>query len=260
MGFFTYVLRNYCLDTGSSVAADNDVNGFRDDNLREFPVARPWRSNNDLSVNVRYNLGSSRAIDFAAVLNHNVRSSGSITLQRANNSSGPWTDVGDLDLNPWIGKASWYLRSSTINYRHWRLQFADSGNPDGYIEAGLIVLGASVELPWLAERPYTVERGISQRANNSEEQSPIIGATLSERSLLSVSFIGMSQAQLNTTEAALASFNLGKNPVAILPDGDDGNELFFGRLAAPQVVIHEQGGTKTINDLPFWTDPYGVRA
>ena len=70
----------------------------------------------------------------------------------------------------------------------------------------------------------------------------------------------MSQAQLNTTEAALASFNLGKNPVAILPDGDDGNELFFGRLAAPQVVIHEQGGTKTINDLPFWTDPYGVRA
>ena len=155
------------------MAADNDVNGFRDDNLREFPVAKPWRSNNDLSVNVRYNLGAARSIDFAAV--HSITTSdppGSITLQRANNSSGPWTDVGDLDLNPWIGKASWYLRSSTISYRHWRLQFADSGNPDGYIEAGLIVLGASVELPWLAERPYTVERGISQRSQRQLRSSP----------------------------------------------------------------------------------------
>ena len=260
MGLFTYVLRNHAVDTVTSATPDNSFTGFPGDNLLTFPIAQPWRSNNDLDPHVIYDLGIPQNIDFAAALNHNVSLTGSITVERSNTASGPWVLFGVMKQNPWIGKVSWFLREAGTQYRrYWRFSMEDITNTAGYLQAGLFVLGRSETTPWPIDRPYQVTRGISQRSNNSEEESPIIGATLSERSRLTVAFVGMSQSELDATESALATFGLRKNPVAILPDGLDGNEMYYGRMEAAQIVDHHTEG-RDITGLSFLTDPFGVEA
>ena len=81
-------------------------------------------------------------LDTLAILNHNMTKGASIALQGSNDSFGT-VDV-NIPLTVTLQNMIYIAPSlPNVGYRYWRLNIVDAFNPDGYIEIGIVLFGAS---------------------------------------------------------------------------------------------------------------------
>jgi len=103
-----------------------------------------WRSTGLTSQALTFDLGSAKQPMALVVLDHNLTSGATITLQGA--SSGGFGSPVTYAV-PWqSGKLLYYLGLPLQTFQFWRLVLSDAGNPDGYLRISEVFLGGYTRL------------------------------------------------------------------------------------------------------------------
>lgn len=259
MANFTYLSEADNLILGAAVslsATSNQDTAFPVANLTTLPLSRPYRSSDGADQRILIDLGAApHAINVVSVLNHNIRSSGSITVRRGNGSN-PTGNAQVLTVNRYEERVSFFIYGSNQTNRHWSVTLSDTGNPDGPLRAGYIMLGQTSVLPFQFAFPYRLQRMKRQRYIETELGAPIVGETIYNSLRAEFSFESLSPEEANTTELFLRDLDLMRHPVLIAPTGAASEEVFFARLQKPQErEFHTE--REHINDLGFISEPMG---
>lgn len=128
----------------STESGDFDVN-----NLDTDIVEQIWRSATGVkSVNLDSDTGIPQGVflDTAAILNHNLTTSATVTLQGSVNSS--FSPVG-VSHSLLVEEENMYFIAEdlpTAGFRYWRFVIDDASNPNTHLSIGTIVFGASTIL------------------------------------------------------------------------------------------------------------------
>jgi len=184
---------NY-VDNGT-LTVDDEVATLPGTYLQDRQIVRIWR-NTQLTAQIDVDFGQSRIVDFAALIKHNISTTGTIRWRFSNVSdfattvydSGvvdAWPIVEEFGTLPW-GVFSWggYLNptvaaeytistfdvlDSTVQARYLRIDISDPDNTDGYIQAGRLISGPAyrpsinyangVEFEFVDESRVTKSRG-----------------------------------------------------------------------------------------------------
>jgi hypothetical protein len=103
-----------------------------------------WRSTGLTSQMLTFDLGSAQQPMALAVLDHNLTSAASITLQ---GSAGAGFGSPTTYVIPWqSGKLLYFLSAPFPLFQYWRLVMSDAANPDGYLRISEVFLGGYTRL------------------------------------------------------------------------------------------------------------------
>lgn len=136
-------------------------------NMQDIELALVARSSDATSGStlVTIDIGSAKSIRLIAITGHNLGATATIRV-RAAASSGDVTASPAVDTtqNVWLGSntpttntgqngdpihtpCALVILSAAQSYRYWRVDIADTGNADGYVEIGYLQLWEALELP-----------------------------------------------------------------------------------------------------------------
>ncbi|BBK37677.1 hypothetical protein STAQ_27550 [Allostella sp. ATCC 35155] len=125
-------------------------------------VARTTNASTSSTIRV-FDLGAARSIRLVAITSHNLSAAATVRVRAASSeaglTSGPAVDVTQ---NAWLGAntpatnttrrgtrlrmpCALVVLSADQNYRWWRVDIADSGNPDGYVKIGYLQLWQAIQ-------------------------------------------------------------------------------------------------------------------
>lgn len=135
-------------------------------NLQGPSPSKVWRSAGLSSVYITIDFGAATAVDTLAMVNVNWTTSATWRLRlatsEANLTGGPGYD--STALTPWPGSVKptedWNQHAplmrlpSTQTFRWARIDLADAGNADGYLEAGALLLGLAVTVAYQSFEGY----------------------------------------------------------------------------------------------------------
>jgi hypothetical protein len=121
--------------TATAALGDNPVL-----NLQKRELSSVYRTS--LVCHIDIDMGAATAIDFVALLGHNGQ--GTVTVKAGTTSSvSNWTSLAqDLITGTDYGfdRNAFAIQFATQTYRYWRIEIDDTGNPDGYFQAGRVYL------------------------------------------------------------------------------------------------------------------------
>lgn len=119
--------------SGTSALGSNDV--F---NMQRRDLHRVYRTS--LTPTIHFDFGSATQIDFVSIIGHNGE--GTVTIKAGTTSACEDYSSGALDLitGDDVGYAvnSFAHRFTAQTYRYWCLEIDDTGNADGYFQAGRV--------------------------------------------------------------------------------------------------------------------------
>lgn len=104
-------------------------------------------------------LGSAKAVSSVGIIG-NLTASATITIK--GNSTESWA-APPVDETVTAYDRNLIEYFTEAEYRYWRLEIADSGNPDGYIEIGRIFLGTFAQLPGIKPEMSLEREDLSSR-------------------------------------------------------------------------------------------------
>lgn len=132
---------------GDTWTATNQATGdFVPNNLNTDILQEVFRSSvTSVTLTCDTQLTNGVAVDTIAILNHNL--SGSAVVQVQGSKSGTFSPP-DITFNMTVEPKNMYyiapeLPKAPGQNRHWRFIIQDPSNPDGYVQIGVIVFGAS---------------------------------------------------------------------------------------------------------------------
>jgi hypothetical protein len=124
-------------------------------NLMSVQPSRKWRSNGLGTIRITMDAGEARAFDTLALLYHNGSATGTIRVTGHASTgalfsaptfdSTPQSIVFTGDLSGYIANHIWLSFSATQTLRYIGIEIIDNSNPDGYVEAGVVVAGTEFE-------------------------------------------------------------------------------------------------------------------
>jgi len=132
-------------NTGLNWTADSTETGdFNANNLNTDIVEQVWRSQTGTvaaTLTCDTEVPQGVAVDTLAILNHNITSSATITIEASN--SPTFSPVGETIPIEWEEENIYYIAPQfPINqWRYWRILISDATNPDNYLQVGTIVFG-----------------------------------------------------------------------------------------------------------------------
>lgn len=161
---------NY-VDTANTITADDEVATLPVSNLQDRQIVKIWR-NTQTTAQIDVDFTSSRIVNFAALIKHNISQTGTIRWRLSNVSdfsttvydSGTvdaWPIVEEFGTLPW-GVFQWggYLNpevaalytistfdvlAEAVAARYLRIDISDPLNADGYLQAGRLICGPAYE-------------------------------------------------------------------------------------------------------------------
>lgn len=148
------------------------------DNLKDSDVRKVWRSTSTSDQEITADFGASVDINGIHLENLNLQDAGTIQLELSNDS-GFSPNLLDTTFSPWADDLAHRAATkffTSVSARYMRITFSDSSNPDGYIEAGRVMIGDFFGAPnssniaigpsiWPEERGLLMDmRGGNQRA------------------------------------------------------------------------------------------------
>lgn len=145
--------------TGTSALGENPVS-----NLQKRELTSIFRTS--LVCQIDIDMGSATAIDFISLIGHNGQ--GTVTVKAGTTSAVTNYTSGSLNLI--TGTDCGYDRNcfatkiATQTYRYWRLDIVDTGNPDGFFQAGRLYL-SKVFQP-AVNASYGLKEGYLDRSRN----------------------------------------------------------------------------------------------
>ena len=256
MDILTYLkwADNAAADSGSSVAASTSNSAFPVANVKTLPVSNVWRSTATSSQILQVVFGAARTVRVAALINHNLTSSATITLIGASNESFT-NDRFTHGVEPYKGNA-WALLPTDVTRQRWRFEISDLANPDGFLSVGVAMLGAATVLPQQFQPGWTRSPRKIIRKTESDLGTPLVGRIVSHGWRLAFEWL-LDDAATDTTEDWLDS--LGGDPVFVMPVPSR-HYGHFVRLEDPrepwQTVVAQDNGPNRIS-ASFVTDNDG---
>lgn len=171
---------------GATLTASSAQTSLPVTNLVGPTPSKVWRSTSLSSVYITIDFGSATAVDTLAMVAPNWTTSATWRLRgatsEANLTAAPGYD--STAVTPWPGGTKpteeWQQHApilrlgSTQTYRWWRIDLADAGNTDGYLEAGALLLGAAVGVTYESWAGFSID----------DEPSDIVSDTLYGRTVV----------------------------------------------------------------------------
>jgi len=145
--------------TGTSALGENPVS-----NLQKRELTSVFRTSIVCQIDI--DMGSATAIDFVSLIGHNGQ--GTVTVKAGttsavtNYTSGALNLITGTDCN--YDRNCFAAKIATQTYRYWRLEINDTGNPDGYFQAGRVYL-SKVFQP-AVNASYGFKEGYLDRSRN----------------------------------------------------------------------------------------------
>ena len=145
------VLANAALSDAAVITAGSQLASLPVTNLQTDQPSEVWRTDGLDNAWVEADFGAATQINLASMLYTNLTSAATIQLRAAATqaalTAGPaydstaitaWleTSLGDW---PFIHSYIW-LGAAPQSYRWWRIDLVDAANPDGYIQAGRLIV------------------------------------------------------------------------------------------------------------------------
>lgn len=254
---FTYLKKSGNLVESATVTASSEDANFLGTNAATLPVSQPWKSVDGTTTGAKLLIdhGSAKAVDLIAVVNHNLRSGSTITV-----NGGTVTDPAGGDFTTTLtyrAGLAWKLLGSSESWRYWSFQLDDSGHPDNHTRMGYAMLGVGTALSKNFAREWNVAPEKVVRQVENELGTPMVGSVVAEPSLLSFSWIGLTIAQRDEVRDFLHALDLGVDPILCVPDTTD-TEAYFARLIGGWSVTQLQADYALIEDVQFRTDGFGL--
>lgn len=256
MSFFSYLQSTLNLVASATVTASSEDANFLGTNAAALPVAKPWKSADGVTTGAKLliDLGSAKAIDAIALVNHNLRSGSTLTVR-----GGTVTDPAGGDYQATMAyraKLSWLLLTSAETWRYWSFELDDSGHPDNHTRAGYAMLGAKIALNMQVMPEWSLTSGKIVRMVENEFGTPMVGAVIAEPSVLSFSWEGLSATDRDQVRDFLLGLDLGVDPILCIPDPED-TEAYFARLQEGMAVEQKAPNNAAI-EAEFVTDGLGL--
>lgn len=138
----------------STLTASSQTAALPVSHLQQMQPKQKWRTDSALSPYIEFDFGSAGcAANGFALVGHNLTSAATLRIRGKATypvTSSPTIDTTALSAWPATGKPtdpywphflSWLSWSNSTSLRYWRLDIADAGNTDGYVQAGRLMLG-----------------------------------------------------------------------------------------------------------------------
>ncbi len=250
--WFTYLKNGSNELVGATLTETTENANFPVENLIALPVSKAFKSADGglTAQKTLIDLGSAKAIDIFALVNHNLQSGATITLK---GGAGPDPSTFSTTIT-WRTDVAWKIFASQ-NFRYWSITLDDAGNPDNHLRGGYAMMGAKTTLTFQIQPEWSRERIKIQRSVENEIGIPMIGAEIFRGWRLIVSFDGLDLTEEETLHAFLDSLDFKTVPVLILPDTSE-NDAYFVRLEASHIIGKRTGATGVF-DVTFITDHLG---
>lgn len=137
----------------ATLSADSEITTLPASNLQNMQPKRKWRTTG-LTPYLLLDLGTSPpAANAMALIGHNLTGAATIRVRGKATSdvtTSPTVDTTAVSAWPASGKPSdlywphylsWVAWSNDVALRYWRIDIADAGNTDGYLQAGRLIFG-----------------------------------------------------------------------------------------------------------------------
>jgi len=155
----------------ATVTATSEAASMPASNLNKVQPSDVWRSAALTGQVIEIDLGSARAVDLVALMFSNLTSAATWRIQ-----AGSTTGVTDYDYGTetaWAGAtentdrphAMVYLPAAQT-YRYWKITLTDAANPDGYFEAGRLILADALQ--FTRNHAYGAGRGFNDLSTTRE--------------------------------------------------------------------------------------------
>ena len=228
MGNFTYL--KYTDNKGSAsattITASTAATAYPSANLKLLPIAKHWRSTGITSENLQLDLGSAIAIDLMGIVNHNLTSSATITVNGGSSSNPDGSEY--TTTITWREFDAFKLLSATQTWRYWKFIFVDTTNTDGYIRIGCLLLGNSTELSFHWQYGSTFKDSFINIAKRSGGGVPYYEPIYGIRSQV-FQFGPLTVAEMATLRTLYRDLQGSANPLFIIPESQT-NGGYFGRF------------------------------
>ncbi len=123
------------------ITVSSEADDFGKEELLSPSPADRFRTTGVSSESVTIDFGSAVEIDRLVLQGHNLTNGSTITLKADDNSG--FTSPESVSIT-W--RSGVIITDFTgMTYRYWKLEIADSGNSDGYLELGMFLLGKTEE-------------------------------------------------------------------------------------------------------------------
>ncbi len=142
---------NFCSEDATDITVSSEDANFPSSNLKHPFRSKRWRSTGVTTEWIVYDLQTAEEIDSVVLLwpkEDGIRLSNSATVTIQANATNVWTAPAVsqvLTINNDYELASHYFASAQ-SYRYWRLLIQDVGNPNGFVELGVLWLGKSISI------------------------------------------------------------------------------------------------------------------
>ena len=137
----------------ATLVADSEVSTLPAANLQNIQPKKKWRTTS-LTPYLTLDFGAAGcAANGFALIGHNLTSAATIRVRGKatfpvtssptvdTTASSAWPATGKPADTYWPHYLSWLAWSNAVALRYWRVDIADSGNADGYLQAGRLMLG-----------------------------------------------------------------------------------------------------------------------
>lgn len=138
----------------ATVVASTELSTLPATNLQSLRPDKVWRAGGCAAEYITVDFGSSVAATALMLVGHNLSSAATLRWRMAASAAGvtaapsvdttalsAWPSSGKHSDPDWPFEASLLTWSNSTGYRYGRLDIADSGNTDGYVEAGRLLVG-----------------------------------------------------------------------------------------------------------------------
>jgi hypothetical protein len=193
---------------------------------QELPISKPLRFIDDVSENIQIDLGSAKFISLAAILNHNLTSAATITLN-GGSSANP-------DGSQYTTTIAWRqfdsFKTLSQTWRYWKLIFADSANPDTFISIGYVMLGSMTTLGF----NFAYGWQFTDEHVNLELESEFGVQHVAEmfhRIVLDLTFQNITSGNAAIIRQLQRDLKRNQIPIFLMPDAAV-NEGYFGRIVS----------------------------
>jgi hypothetical protein len=210
---------------GATLGSSSASSVYPLSNVNILPIGKPFRFTGKASENITIDLVTAQSIDFVALVNHNLSSGATITVQ-----AGTTSGVADFSTVVAWRQYDAFKIFTVQSKRYWKITIADSGNADAYIEVGYVLLGDSTEFGF----NFTYGWKFSDEFQNAELESeygvPFV-TTLFERIRLQMEFLNLSAANATTFRTFFRALQRNAVPLFLIPDSAV-NDGYFGRITS----------------------------
>ena len=226
MGNFTYLTDTDNVATGATIVASSADANYPVANVKALPVSKPFRFTGKTSENLQIDLTAAKLIECVAILNHNMSSTATITLNGGTTSNPDGTQY--TTTIAWRQYDAFKLISQTDRY--WKIIFADSNCPQSFIQVGYLMMGDSVTLATNFAPGWNLIDEHTNLELETEFGVPHV-AELFYRVHLQLPWKTLSTADATTMRTLQRALKRNVTPILVIPDSA-GTDAWFCRSMA----------------------------